>query len=226
MRMKKLWMVIVILAVIFVGMLVYKNREIKKSNIKIEEIEKIESYINQIYMWKEITGEALPYFETIEEANERWIWQVVQKNLEDYELSYEQIQDKAKELFGQNFTKEFPKQGTEFLVYEEENNKYYPIEINLNQQEDVFLFNQINRIEKGYEVEIIEYIEDYSQTIKERNNQIIIRNLKGEEIGRVNSEDEKEAKEIVKNNVDQLTKKKLILKLENEKLQVEKVYNN
>ncbi len=226
MRMKKLWMVIVILAVIFVGMLVYKNREIKKSNIKIEEIEKIESYINQIYMWKEITGEALPYFETIEEANERWIWQVVQKNLEDYELSYEQIQDKAKELFGQNFTKEFPKQGTEFLVYEEENNKYYPLEINLDQQEDVFLFNQINRIEKGYEVEIIEYIEDYSQTIKERNNQIIIRNLKGEEIGRVNSEDEKEAKEIVKNNVDQLTKKKLILKLENEKLQVEKVYNN
>ena len=226
MRMKKLWMVIVILAVIFVGMLVYKNREIKKSNIKIEEIEKIESYINQIYMWKEITGEALPYFETIEEANERWIWQVVQKNLEDYELSYEQIQDKAKELFGQNFTKEFPKQGTEFLVYEEENNKYYPLEINLDQQEDVFLFNQINRIEKGYEVEIIEYIEDYSQTIKERNNQIIIRNLKGEEIGRVNSEDEKEAKEIVKNNVYQLTKKKLILKLENEKLQVEKVYNN
>ena len=224
MRMKKLWMVIVILAVIFVGMLVYKNREIKKSNIKIEEIEKIESYINQIYMWKEITGEALPYFETIEEANERWIWQVVQKNLEDYELSYEQIQDKAKELFGQNFTKEFPKQGTEFLVYEEENNKYYPLEINLDQQEDVFLFNQINRIEKGYEVEIIEYIEDYSQTIKERNNQIIIRNLKGEEIGRVNSEDEKEAKEIAKSNVDKLTKKKLVLKLENGKLQVQKVY--
>ena len=147
-------------------------------------------------------------------------------NLEDYEISYEQIQDKAKELFGQNFTKEFPKQGTEFLVYEEENNKYYPLEINLDQQEDVFLFNQINRIEKGYEVEIIEYIEDYSQTIKERNNQIIIRNLKGEEIGRVNSEDEKEAKEIAKSNVDKLTKKKLVLKLENGKLQVEKVYNN
>lgn len=222
--MKKLWMIIVILAVIFLGMLGYKNIKIKKSNISMEEIEKIESYMNQIYMWKEVTGEALPCFETIDEANERWIWQVVQKNLEDYELSYEQIQDKAKELFGQNFTKEFPKQGTEYLVYEEENNKYYPIEINLDQQEDVFLLNQINRITKGYEVEIIEYIEDYSQTTKEENHQIVIRNLKGEEIGRVNSQEEKEAKEIAKSNVDKLTKKKLVLKLENETLQVERVY--
>lgn len=224
MIMKKLWMIIVILAVIFLGMLGYKNIKIKKSNISMEEIEKIESYMNQIYMWKEVTGEALPCFETIDEANERWIWQVVQKNLEDYELSYEQIQDKAKELFGQNFTKEFPKQGTEYLVYEEENNKYYPIEINLDQQEDVFLLNQINRITKGYEVEIIEYIEDYSQTTKEENHQIVIRNLKGEEIGRVNSQEEKEAKEIAKSNVDKLTKKKLVLKLENETLQVERVY--
>lgn len=222
--MKKLWMIIVILAVIFLGMLGYKNIKIKKSNISMEEIEKIESYMNQIYMWKEVTGEALPCFETIDEANERWIWQVVQKNLKDYELSYEQIQDKAKELFGQNFTKEFPKQGTEYLVYEEENNKYYPIEINLDQQEDVFLLNQINRITKGYEVEIIEYIEDYSQTTKEENHQIVIRNLKGEEIGRVNSQEEKEAKEIAKSNVDKLTKKKLVLKLENETLQVERVY--
>lgn len=222
--MKKLWMIIVILAVIFLGMLGYKNIKIKKSNISMEEIEKIESYMNQIYMWKEVTGEALPCFETIDEANERWIWQVVQKNLEDYELSYEQIQNKTKELFGQNFTKEFPKQGTEYLVYEEENNKYYPIEINLDQQEDVFLLNQINRITKGYEVEIIEYIEDYSQTTKEENHQIVIRNLKGEEIGRVNSQEEKEAKEIAKSNVDKLTKKKLVLKLENETLQVERVY--
>ncbi len=222
--MKKLWIVIVILAVIFLGMLIYKNIGIKKSNINIEEIEKIESYMEQIYMWKEITGEALPCFEAIDEANEQWIWQAVQKNLEDYEISYEQIQDKAKELFGQNFTKEFPKQGTEYLIYEEENNKYYPIEINLDQQEDVFLLNQISRIEKGYEVEIIEYIEDYSHSTKEGNNQIIIRNLKGEEIGRVNSEDEKEAKEIAKSNVDKLTKKKLVLKLENGKLQVQKVY--
>ncbi len=224
MIMKKLWMIIVILAVIFLGMLGYKNIKIKKSNISMEEIEKIESYMNQIYMWKEVTGEALPCFETIDEANERWIWQVVQKNLEDYELSYEQIQNKTKELFGQNFTKEFPKQGTEYLVYEEENNKYYPIEINLDQQEDVFLLNQINRITKGYEVEIIEYIEDYSQTTKEENHQIVIRNLKGEEIGRVNSQEEKEAKEIAKSNVDKLTKKKLVLKLENETLQVERVY--
>ena len=217
-------MVIVILAVIFLGMLLYKNIGIKKSDINIEEIEKIESYIDQIYMWKEITGEALPCFEEINQADEVWVWQVVQKNLEEYEISYTQIQDKARELFGEKFTKEFPKEGTEYLMYEEENDKYYPMEINLDQQEDMFLLNQIDKIENGYEVEIVEYLEDYSQTTKEENNQIIIKNIKGEEIGRVNSKEEKESNEIAKSNVDKLTKKKLVLKLENEKLQIEKVY--
>lgn len=222
--MKKLWMVIVILVVIFLGMLVYKNIGIKKSNINIEEIEKIESYIDEIYMWKEITREALPCFEEINQADEVWVWQVVQKNLEEYEISYTQIQDKARELFGEKFTKEFPKEGTEYLMYEEENDKYYPMEINLDQQEDMFLLNQIDKIENGYEVEIVEYLEDYSQTTKEENNQIIIKNIKGEEIGRVNSKEEKESNEIAKSNVDKLTKKKLVLKLENEKLQIERVY--
>ena len=47
----------VILAIIFVGMLINKNIEKKKNDISIEEIKKIESYIQQIYMWKEIANE-------------------------------------------------------------------------------------------------------------------------------------------------------------------------
>ena len=222
--MKKLIVIIIILAIIFVGMIVYKNIVIKTENITILEIEKIENYINQIYMWKEITGEALPCFEDINQANERWIWEVVKKNIEDDELAYEQIQGKAKELFGQDFTKEFPKEGTKYLTYNESTNRYEASEIELDQQGDLFLLNKIERIKGGYEVEIVEYLEDYSPMLKEEAEDfIIIRNLEEEEIGRISGSIDEET-ELVKRNMESFTKKKIRLKLEDERLDIEKVY--
>ncbi len=221
--MKKLITIIIILVIIFVAMFAYKNLKPKASEINVQEIEKIENYINQIYMWKEVTGEALPYFEDINQANEIWIWEVVKKNLEEYELSHSQIQEKAKELFGENFTKEFPKEGTDALIYDEENDKYYAEGLSLDQQEDVFIINTASKIENGYEIEIIEYLEDYSETTTEKSN-IIIRNIDGSKIGEIDTNDEGQAKELAKSNKDKLTKKKILLKLENEKIYVEKVY--
>lgn len=220
--MKKMIVIIGILAIIFVGMIVHKNVMIKTSNIGIQEIEKIENYMKQIYMWKEITNEALPYFEDINQADETWIWEVVQKNLEEYEISYEKMGEKAKELFGSNFNKEFPKEGTENLIYNEENNLYYATSVELDQQEDAFLLNKIDKIKNGYEVEIIEYLEDYSQAITE--NQIIIRNVEGQEVAKISIQEEGKINEIVKNSTEKLNKKKIVLKLENGKLQVERVY--
>lgn len=222
--MRKLIAVIIILAIIFGGMIVYKNVIIKNTNISIQEIEKIEDYIQQIYMWKEVTGEALPCFEEINQADENWVWEVVKKNLEEYEVSHEQIQEKGKELFGGKLNKQFPEEGTNYLVYDEQNNVYYAEEVDLDQQEDAFLLNKIEKIEDGYEVEIIEYLEDYSQASQEQGNQIIIRNLNEEEIGKIKTEEEGQAKEIAKNQVDKLNKKKVVLKVENEKLYIEKVY--
>ena len=197
---------------------------LKQENIiSIQEIEKIENYLNQIYTWQEITEEALPEFQEINQANEKWIWEVVKKNLEDYELSYEQIQEKAKELFGEKFTKELAKEGTKYFVYDEENNRYYAEEIELDQKEDSYILNKIDKIENGYEVEIVEYLEDYSQTTIEGESYIIVRNTKGEEIGKIGTKNEEEAKEIVKNNIDKLSKKKITLKEENGKLYIEKV---
>ncbi len=222
MIMKKMIVIIVILAIIFVGMIAYKNIVIKTSNIGIQEIEKIENYMKQIYMWKEVTKEALPCFEDINQADETWIWEVVQKNLEEYEISYEKMGEKAKELFGNNFNKEFPKEGTKNLTYNEENNLYYAISVELDQQEDMFLLNKIDKISHGYEVEIIEYLEDYSQAIAE--NQIVIRDIEGKEITKINVQEEGKINEIVKNNAEKLNKKKIVLKSENEKLHVEKIY--
>lgn len=227
--MKKLIVIIIILAIIFVGMLTYKNLAIKaNNNISIQEIEKIETYITKIYMWKEITGEALPSFEDINQANDVWIWEAVKKNLEEYELTYEQIEEEANELFGPDLTKKFPKEGSEYLKYDEQTDKYHAVGRGLDEEDDSFLLNKIEKTKDGYEVEIVEYLEDYSNLLygeeqestesksdensqNKTNDEIIIRNLNEEEIGRIKSSEEESAKEIVKSNIDKFTKKKLII---------------
>ena len=210
--MKKLMVIMLILATIFVGMIVYKNLAIKaNNNINIQEVKEIETYITKIYMWKEITDEALPAFENINEANDIWLWEVVKKNLEEYELSYEQIEEKAKELFGNDFTKDFPREGIEYLKYDEQTDKYYPEGRGLDEKEDCFLLSKIEKTKDGYEVEIIEYLEDYSNVITKENDMIIIETLKGEKIGKIKNTEEEKAKEFVKVNMDKFSKKKLIL---------------
>ena len=237
--MRKMIVAIVILLIIFVGMIIYRNMAISSNNqVSVQEIEQIQTYVTKIYMWKEVTAEALPTFENINEASDMWTWEVVKKNLEDYELSYEQIQEKAKELFGPDFTKEFPKEGTENFTYDEETDKYYATGMGLDQEEDCFLLNQINKTDTGYEVEIVEYLEDYSQENIEnldteegientnmQNFQIIIRNLNDEEIGKVEENQESSSQDIVKNNLDKFTKKIVTLKKEGDNIYVQKVSN-
>lgn len=202
------------------GMMVAKNIVINANhNISVQEINQIETYITKIYMWKEITREALPSFEDINQADEIWIWEVVKKNLEDYEFSYKQIEEKAIELFGEKLTKKFPKEGTEYLIYDEKTEQYYAVGMGLDQLEDSFLLNKIDKIQNGYEVEIVEYLEDYS-----KEGSIIIRNTEEQEKGEVNSSEEEQVKELVKNRIQEFKKKKIRLKKENEKLYIEKVY--
>lgn len=219
--MRKLIVTIIILLIIFVGMIIHRNMAISSSNqVSVQEIEQIQTYITKIYMWREVTNEALPTFENINEANDMWTWEAVKKNLEEYELSYDQIQEKAKELFGTDFTKEFPKEGTENFTYDEQTGKYYATGMGLDQEEDCFLLNQINPTDTGYEVEIVEYLEDYSQ-----ESQIIIKNLKDEEIGKVEENQESSSQDIVKNNLDKFTKKIVTLKKEGDNIYVQKVSN-
>ena len=106
--MKKLFIIIIILAVIFVGMFIYKNVANNNNNISIEEINNIEDYISKIYMWKEVTNEALPEFDDINNANELWIWEVIKKDLEETDLTYNQIKSKKEEIFGGSLEKDFP----------------------------------------------------------------------------------------------------------------------
>lgn len=218
--MKKMLVIIVILAMILVSMIIYKNIAINKNkSVNVQEVEQIEEYISKIYMWKEITREALPTFENINNANELWVWEVIKKNLETYETTYEEIQQKGKELFGEKFEKQIPKEGNDSFYYDKESNKYLATEIVLDEEEDSFLLKDIEKEGEKYKVKIIEYIEDYSE-----ENKVIIRNLQEEEIGRVSTSDsETKIKEIVKNNKERFSQKNIEIKKEKDNLVIEKV---
>ena len=218
--MKKMLVIIVVLAMILVSMIVYKNIEINKNkSVNVQEVEQIEEYISKIYMWKEITKEALPTIKNINDASELWIWEVIKKNLETYETTYEEIQQKGKELFGEKFEKQIPKEGNDSFYYDKESNKYLATEIVLDEEEDSFLLKDIEKEGEKYKVKIIEYIEDYSE-----ENKVIIRNLQEEEIGRVSTSDsETKIKEIVKNNKERFSQKNIEIKKEKDNLVIEKV---
>lgn len=209
--MKKLLAIICVLLVIFIGMFIYKTN-INKKNVTASEVQNIEDYISKIYMWKEITEEALPKFDNINNAPDLWVWEVVKKDLEDYELSYDEIQEKAKEIFGKNFNKQFPKEGSEYIKYDENLEKYVTTGIGLDTQDDLFYIKQINRTKDGYEVEIVEYLEDYedSMGIEDENEvyDIYIKNLNQETVATIKSnKSETRTIEVVKENIDKFTTK-------------------
>ena len=214
--MKKLVAIICILLVIFVGM--YVNRSKSNQNlITATEVEKVEEYISKIYMWKEITGDALPKFDNINDAPDVWTWEVVKKDLENYEITKDEIQNKATELFGNQFKKEFPQEGTEYMQYDEKLGKYISTGIELDTLDDCFYIKNIRKTKDGYEVEIAEYLEDYvnSLGVEDENEiyEIYIKNLNEETIANVkNTEGETKIIEVVKENLDKFTTKTVNLK--------------
>lgn len=214
--MKKLVAIICILLVIFVGM--YVNRSKSNQNlITATEVEKVEEYISKIYMWKEITDDALPKFDNINDAPDVWTWEVVKKDLENYELTKDEIQNKATELFGNQFKKQFPQEGTEYMQYDEKLGKYISTGIELDTLDDCFYIKNIRKTKDGYEVEIVEYLEDYvnSLGVEDENEiyEIYIKNLNEETIANVkNTEGETKIIEVVKENLDKFTTKTVNLK--------------
>lgn len=225
--MKKLLAIICVLLIIFLSMYGYKSSK-GKSNVTVAEVQQIEEYLNQIYLWKEVTNEALPKFDCINNAPDLWVWEVVKKNLEEFELDYNQIQDKATEMFGTHFEKKFPVEGSEYLQYNENLKKYVATGIGLDTEEDLFFIKEIKKTREGYEVEIAEYLEDYvnSQSVGENGTyDVYIKNLNEETISTIKS-DESDTKTIesVKENIDKFSTKKITLeKDENGKIYIEKV---
>lgn len=226
--MKKLLVIICILLVIFIGMYVYK-KNINQNNVTASDVQRVQDYISKIYMWQEVTEEALPKFDNINDAPDLWTWEVVKKNLDDYELEYDEIQQKAIELFGKDFKKQFPKEGTEYIQYDKELQKYIATGIGLDTLEDTFLIKNIKKTKNGYDVEIIEYLEDYENAVglEDENStyDVYIKNLNKDIIATVKSDDsETNAIEVVKENIEKFTTKTVKLVKDSEgKIFVESV---
>ena len=80
-------------------MFFYRKSERKQREVTLEDVEKVENYVNKLYKWKEVTGEALPTFDNINDAPDIWVWEVVKDYLESYQLTYSQIQERSKRFF-------------------------------------------------------------------------------------------------------------------------------
>ena len=224
--MRKMLIIIGILSIIFFGMIAYRKLEVKNSTtVNAGEVTQIQSYIEKIYLWKEVTKEALPTFSDINQANDKWIWEVVKNNLDDYEISLEEANEKVKELFGKECNKQMPKEGNSSFIYNEESGKYEATGVELDNKQDTFLINDITKTKDGYQVEIIEYLINHMN-----ENNITIENTNEESLGTVgNSANDTKIQDIVKQNKSKFTKKKITLKKESESensLVVEKVEKN
>lgn len=226
--MKKLITIIFILLVIFLGMYIYRIN-LNQDKVTVEDVNIIEEYLSKIYMWKEVTGEALPKFDNINNAPDIWIWEVVKKDFDKYELTYKEIMEKTVDIFGEELKKEFPKEGTEFILYDQEQKIYYTSGMGLDTFEDMFLIKDIKKEKNKYKVEIVEYIEDYADAIQDESEEyseyntqesnheeieynIYIRNLEGKTIAIVkNTEGETKLIDAVKENINQFSTKKITL---------------
>ena len=224
--MRKMLIIIGILSIIFFGMIAYRKLEVKNSTtVNAGEVTQIQSYIEKIYLWKEVTKEALTTFSDINQANDKWIWEVVKNNLDDYEISLEEANEKVKELFGKECNKQMPKEGNSSFIYNEESGKYEATGVELDNKQDTFLINNITKTKDGYQVEIIEYLINHMN-----ENNITIENTNEESLGTVgNSANDTKIQDIVKQNKGRFTKKRITLKKESESensLVVEKVEKN
>lgn len=224
--MRKMLIIIGILSIIFFGMIAYRKLEVKNSTtVNAGEVTQIQSYIEKIYLWKEVTKEALPTFSDINQANDKWIWEVVKNNLDDYEISLEEANKKVEELFGKECNKQMPKEGNSSFIYNEESGKYEATGVELDNKQDAFLINNITKTKDGYQVEIIEYLINHMN-----ENNITVENTNEESLGTVgNSANDTKIQDIVKQNKSRFTKKKITLKKESESensLVVEKVEKN
>lgn len=224
--MRKMLIIIGILSIIFFGMIAYRKLEVKNSTtVNAGEVTQIQSYIEKIYLWKEVTKEALPTFSDINQANDKWIWEVVKNNLDDYQISLEEANKKVKELFGKECNKQMPKEGNSSFIYNEESGKYEATGVELDNKQDTFLINNITKTKDGYQVEIIEYLINHMN-----ENNITVENTNEESLGTIgNSANDTKIQDIVKQNKSRFTKKKITLKKESESensLVVEKVEKN
>lgn len=193
--------IIILLAALLVGTVIYYNRGQEKNNIAQGEnniatekeiaLDEIAKKVEEKYSTGSNYG-LLPEFNDINEADEEWLWFMLksyaQEQYEDDEnklLTYNEVETLAKEFFGEKFNKEFPKKGV--YGFEKQEGKYNfnsYMECSETSYSELAIKNIVKN-NNNYEVTIIEYELTYADILRldeGDEGKVIITNLEGETI--------------------------------------------
>ncbi|MGN1299081.1 MAG: hypothetical protein ACI4UE_03765 [Candidatus Scatovivens sp.] len=168
---KQKLIVAIIIAIIIIGIVVYKKFIEVPGNVAgeraIEELlqqvyyEDAEKCLEDIFVSNENIEDPLPEFSDINEAPEEWIWMVLYNNLENEEnlFTYEQIQEKLISLFSENLNKKFPEEGVKGLIEKNlESGNYYKIEnINNSAKKYGYSIKTLTQEDTTYRINILQY---------------------------------------------------------------------
>lgn len=131
-----------------------------RQEVTLQEKDNIQEYLNEIYHFFETT---IPEFETINEADESWIWGVSLNRVYDYTkgegISYNELIQSAKELFGDEFNLEPPKENMDFITYDKDTSTYSIAPRGGVMGVLGIVIYSAEKTETGYIVKTVEYFE-------------------------------------------------------------------
>lgn len=205
------------------------NEELVDNIVENDKVNKedIEKYLGKIYF---ILEDVIPSFTDINEANEKWIWKCAYCNLVRNEkdtgdkVTKEQVEDSAKEIFGKDFIKQFPKEGLEFWL-EPDGNKYFVAAAGI--EPDYFYEYIINSIAYKDNQVLLELIEYKTSDIWHNQTELKVLNIAtNEEIKKYDLieydnndyllEMQENVKEFIKNNKEKFSMAKITLQIDEE----------
>lgn len=126
-----------------------------------DENEAVYSYLYRIY-----TGmnTCIPTFSDINLADEKWIWECAYKNLVNFEdlipgnvIKKEDIENSAKQLFGEVFNREFPEEGLEFWLEPQDDGYFYAATSFESEIYNDHILISVDKNENNIIAEVIEY---------------------------------------------------------------------
>ena len=186
--------IIILLAAVLVGTVVYYNKAQDKNNIEAGKeitLDEIARKFEEKYSTGSNYG-LLPEFNDINEADEEWLWFMLksyaQNKYEDDEnklLTYNEVETLAKEFFGEKFNKKFPKNGV--YGFEKQEGKYNfnsYMECSEASYSEIAIKNIVKN-NNNYEVTIIEYELTYADILgldEGGESKVIITNLQDDKI--------------------------------------------
>lgn len=134
--------------------------ETEKNTYSISDMNQINDYIKKIYSYYETS---IPEFDNINSADEDWLWAVsfFKSKFGNYLfVPYSLVQGNAKELFGSNLKKEFPKTEIKVATYTSKDNTFDIKGRGGNTFWPTYAILDVEKTSTGFNVKIVEYMID------------------------------------------------------------------